>query len=140
MTGGPRTSTIHSPNVLSPLSKTLAFNSNRMSHNFNKTQQAFSFLTSIPGHDEPVDLLDLENRKAAKKSVKAVTGVKLKIMDDFKRREMERDLTMKYEKASRTAKQLMSETVKARAEVNMVKRDEKIRLIRINQLREAQFE
>jgi len=102
--GGPRASAIQSPQILSPLSKTLAFNSNRQSHQFNKTQQAFSFLTSIPGHDEPVNLLDLETKKAAKNSVKAVTGVKLKIMDDFKRREMERDLTQKYEKASRTAK------------------------------------
>jgi hypothetical protein len=34
---GPRGSAIHSPNVLSPLSKTLAFNSNRQSHQFNKT-------------------------------------------------------------------------------------------------------
>lgn len=100
-----KNSMINSPMVLSPLNKTMGF-TNRGSLNLNKTHQVggFSFLTQIPGHDEPVDLLELENRKAAQKSIKAVTSVKLKIMDDFKRREMDRDLTGKSDKASRTAR------------------------------------
>lgn len=100
-----KNSVINSPMVLSPLNKTMGF-TNRGSLNLNKTHQVggFSFLTQIPGHYEPVDLLELENRKAAQKSIKAVTSVKLKIMDDFKRREMDRDLTGKSDKASRTAR------------------------------------
>jgi hypothetical protein len=128
--------------ILSPLNKTMAFQTNRLSHNFNKTHQAggFSFVTSIQGHDEPVDLLDLENRKAAKNSVKAVTGVKLKILDDFNRREMGRDLTEKAEKASRVARQLMTLSIKTRSEANAKGRDEKIRMIKISHQREAQIE
>ena len=93
---------------------------NRGSFNFNRTHQpgGFSFLTQLPGPDEPVDLLEVETRKAAHNSIKAVTSVKLKIMDDFKRREMDRDLTGKNDKASRTARQLLSLSMKSRAEHN----------------------
>jgi len=39
----------------------------------------------LPGQEDPVDLLDLENRKAAKNSVKGVSQLKLQILDEFKR-------------------------------------------------------
>ena len=63
-----------------------------------------SFITHLPGHEEPVDLLDLENRKAAQNSVKAVAAVKLQIIDDFNRMQMAQEFTVKAEKASRAAR------------------------------------
>lgn len=81
-TGGALLSPITSP--LSPL--------NTSSNPFNKTH-AFTFLTQVPGPDgEIIDLLDLEQRKAQRQALKQVAGVKLKILDDFNRRMMDRDL------------------------------------------------
>jgi len=56
--------------MLSPL--------NRKNSGMNRTLAAgVTFLTHLPGQEDPVDLLDLENRKAARNSVKGVTKVKL---------------------------------------------------------------
>jgi hypothetical protein len=92
-------------------------------------------MTSIPGHheSEQYEILESETRKAQKNNEKAVTGVKLKIADDFNRRQMDRELSLKADKASRTAKQIMQLSAKARSEQNHKCRDEKIRLIRVNQ-------
>lgn len=60
-------------------------------------------MTSVPLSDAR-ELLEMENRKAWKNTEKAVTAVKIKIQDDFERRQIERDLTAKAEKVSRTAK------------------------------------
>lgn len=53
------------------------------------------------------------------------------------RRQLDKDLSTKLEKANRAAKQLMTLSIKARAEVNQKARDEKIKMIKINLQREA---
>ena len=82
----------------------------------------------------------METRKAHKNTEKAVTSVKLRILDDFNRRQMDLDFTVKADKASRAAKQLMTLSAKTRTDNHSHRRDEKIRLIRINQAREVAIE
>lgn len=86
------------------------------------------------------ELLDRESKKAATNSLKAVNGLKLKIQDDFTRREKKRELTVREDKASRAAKQVVSESMRQRHEHNLKHRDEKIRMIKASLTREAQIE
>jgi len=119
--------------MLSPL--------NRKNSGMNRTQAAgVTFLTHLNGQEDPVDLLDLENRKAARNSVKGVTKVKLQILDDFKRLQMAKELTTKAEKASRAARQALSQTVKLRKEESSKGRDEKLRMLKITRERDARID
>ena len=79
----------------------------------------------MPGNDgEPVNLLEIENKKAVRHTERAVGAVKLRILDDFMRRQMDKELSGKVEKASRIAKQLFTLSVKTRTEQNLKGRDE----------------
>jgi hypothetical protein len=50
-------------------------------------------LTQVPGPDgEPIDLLFNEQKKAFRNTMKAVGAIKLKILDDFNRRLIDKDL------------------------------------------------
>lgn len=89
-------------------------------------------MTSLPGHEGEVDLLEIENRKAIKNTEKALAAVKIRIADDFMRRQLDKELSNKLDKASRAAKQLMTLSIKHRAEANQKTRDEKIKMIKIN--------
>ncbi len=120
-----RQSIANSPGMLSPL--TSGANSKAQ---LNKTQAiGFTFMTGVPNLHSPtqnnhnlasptaaaanaahvmddmqLDLLELETRKFHRNQQKALAAVKLQILDDFKRRELEQDLQQKLDKASRAAK------------------------------------
>ena len=96
-------------------------------------------MTALPGQ-ESYELLESETRRAQRNMDKAVTGVKLKIADDFARRQMDRELAEKNEKASRAARQMMMLSMKARSEQNHKGRDEKIQKIKYTLAKEAQIE
>ena len=96
-------------------------------------------MTAVQGADGE-NLLDAENKKAQKHVEKALGSVKLKILDDFNRRQLDKDLSTRVEKASRMAKQVMTLSLKSRSEHHTKGRDEKIRMIKINQQREAMIE
>lgn len=96
-------------------------------------------MTALPGQ-ESYELLESETRRAQRNMDKAVTGVKLKIADDFARRQMDRELAEKNEKASRAARQMMMLSMKARSEQNHKGRDEKIQKIKYTMAKEAQIE
>lgn len=127
--------------MLSPLNR---HNSgmNRKNSGMNRTLAVgVTFLTHLNDKEDPVDLLELENRKAARNSVRGVTKVKLQILDDFKRLQMAKELKTKAEKASRAARQHHSQTVKLRKEEGSNKgRDEKIRMLKIARERDARID
>ena len=77
------------------------------------------------------DLLDYENRKAHKKSLKAVGGIKLQILEEFNRRQMDIELNVKTDKATRIFKQYQTTSCKNRTEHNTKVRDDKIRSIKV---------
>ena len=69
-------------------------------------------MTQVPGPDgEPIDLLDVEQKKAQRNTLKAVGAIKLRILDDFNRRMLDKDLDDHFEKVSKTAKKLFKQQV-----------------------------
>lgn len=83
-------------------------------------------MTAIPGCEEPIDLLELEQRKAMRNQFKAATSVKLKIVDDFKRRVLDRDFTDKLEGTVKNARKKWQEEMEVK-EARKTKRDDKIK-------------
>jgi hypothetical protein len=50
--------------------------------------------------------LDVEQKKAQRNTLKAVGAIKLRILDDFNRRMLDKDLDEHFEKVSKTAKKI----------------------------------
>lgn len=95
----------------------------------------------MPGGDgEIIDLLDVEQRKAQRNTLKAVGAIKLRVLDDFNRRLLDKDLGDHFEKVSKTAKKLFSLQQQSRREHNEKALDEKIKNIKLHLNREAQIE
>ena len=94
-------------------------------------------MTQVPGPDgEPIDLLDVEQKKAQRNTLKAVGAIKLRILDDFNRRMLDKDLDEHFEKVQKTAKKIFKQQVQTRREHNEKAIDEKIKTIKINLARE----
>ena len=72
--------------------------------------------------------------------MKAVGAIKLRILDDFNRRMLDKDLDDHFEKVSKTAKKLFKQQVQTRREHNEKAIDEKIKSIKVHLAREEVVE
>jgi len=87
-----------------------------------------------------IDLLDVEQKKAQRNTLKAVGAIKLRVLDDFNRRLLNKDLVDHYDKVQKTAKKLFNLQQQTRREHNEKALDEKIKNIKLHLTREAQIE